>query len=105
LNILYHHRTHARGAEGVHIRSIVTALEKLGHTVDILSVPGVNHSGDNVGAPVDKSREKVSGLNHIWSFMSNRMPGILFELAEIFYNIPAYYRLLKKLKVGEYDVS
>ncbi len=104
MNILYHHRTHARGAEGVHIRSIVTALEKLGHTVDILSVPGVNHSGDNVGAPVDKSREKVSGLNHIWSFMSNRMPGILFELAEIFYNIPAYYRLLKKLKVGDYDL-
>jgi len=104
MKILYHHRTHARGAEGVHISSIVNALEQLGHTVDILSVPGVNHSSQNIGAPVDKTKEKVKGLNRVWSFMSNSMPGILFEIAEVIYNIPAYFRLNKALKTGGYDL-
>lgn len=104
MKILYHHRTHARGAEGIHIRSVITALEQLGHSVDILSVPGVDHSEHIVGAPVDKSKEVVSGLNKFWSFMSNSMPGFLFEFAEIIYNIPAYYRLNKILKNGDYDL-
>lgn len=104
MKILYHHRTHARGAEGVHIRSIVNALEELGHTVDILSVPGVEHTNHEIGAPVDKAKEKVTGLNRLWAFMSNSMPGVLFEVAEIFYNIPAYCRLNKTLKSGEYDL-
>lgn len=104
MKILYHHRTHARGAEGVHIRSVITALEELGHSVDILSVPGVEHSESNIGAPVDKAKEKVKGINKLWSFMSKKMPGILFEFAEIFYNVPAYFRLKKALKNGNYDL-
>ena len=36
LNILYHHRTQGRGAEGVHITSIVRALQAMGHSVTVL---------------------------------------------------------------------
>lgn len=104
LKILYHHRTQGRGAEGVHITSIVKALESLGHEVTVLSPPGVNplkHAGN---APVDKSKVKTSGVDSLWKFISKHIPNILFEFIEIFYNLPAFARLEKELSNGEYDV-
>ena len=55
LNILYHHRTQGRGAEGVHITSIVKALNELGHNVKVLSPAGVDPMKSAGNAPVDKS--------------------------------------------------
>lgn len=104
LKILYHHRTQGRGAEGVHITSIVKALESLGHEVTVLSPPGVNplkHAGN---APVDKSKVKTSGIDSLWKFISKHIPNILFEFIEIFYNLPALTRLEKELSNGKYDV-
>ena len=69
LNILYHHRTQGRGAEGVHIVSIVHALEKLGHRVTVLSPSGVdplNAAGD---APVDKARVETRGMQTVWKWV------------------------------------
>ena len=40
MNILFHHRTRGKGAEGVHIRGVTKGLRDLGHTVNILSLPG-----------------------------------------------------------------
>lgn len=40
MNILFHHRTRGKGAEGVHIRGVVKGLRQLGHNVAILSLPG-----------------------------------------------------------------
>ena len=104
LNILYHHRTQGRGAEGVHITSIVSALEKLGHNVTVLSPPGVDplkHAGN---APVDKSNVKTSGLDSLWKFISKYIPNIGFEIIEILYNIPASRRLEKELSSKTYDL-
>ena len=104
LNILYHHRTQGRGAEGVHISSIVRALEMLGHRVTVLSPPGIDPLDNAGNAPVDKSDVKTSGINSIWKFISNHIPGFLFELLEIVYNIPASRRLESELSSGQYDL-
>jgi len=42
LRILYHHRTQGRGAEGLHIASIVRSLRSFGHEVKVLGPPGVD---------------------------------------------------------------
>ena len=104
LNILYHHRTQGRGAEGVHIVSIVHALEKLGHRVTVLSPSGVdplNAAGD---APVDKAQVETRGMQTVWKWVSRNLPNALFELAEVMYNVPAARRLEKALQAEAYDI-
>ena len=102
--ILYHHRTQGRGAEGVHITSIVNALLKMGHEVFVLSPPGVDPMKNAGNAPVDKSKVKTTGINSIWKFISKNLPNFIFEIAEILYNIPAMRRLDKELSRSHYDV-
>ena len=104
LNILYHHRTQGRGAEGVHIVSIVHALEKLGHRVTVLSPSGVdplNAAGD---APVDKVQVETRGMQTVWKWVSRNLPNALFELAEVMYNVPAARKLEKALQTEAYDI-
>ncbi len=104
LKILYHHRTQGRGAEGVHIVSIVKALEAMGHEVTVVSPPGVDPLKTAGNAPVDKSKVKTSGVGSLWKFISNHLPNFLFELIEIAYNLPALFRLKKTLAEGDYDI-
>lgn len=103
-NILYHHRTQGRGAEGVHITSIVRSLESMGHTVTVLSPPGIDPMSNAGNAPVDKSKVKTTGINSFWKFVSKNLPNFLFEFAEIAYNIPAMKRLEKELSTNHYDL-
>lgn len=104
LRILYHHRTQGRGAEGNHIVSIVTALRGLGHTVDVLSPPGVDPFSASASIPVDKARTRTRGWASAWKLISLYLPNWLFELGEIFYNVPAFLRLRRVLRDGSYDL-
>ena len=104
LHILYHHRTQGRGAEGVHITSIVRSMETMGHKVTVLSPPGIDPMSTAGNAPVDKSNVKTSGINSFWKFVSKNLPNFMFELAEIGYNIPASRRLEKELSANRYDM-
>ncbi|MEP7155928.1 MAG: glycosyltransferase family 4 protein [Betaproteobacteria bacterium] len=104
LRILYHHRTQGRGAEGVHIVSIVHALERLGHEVTVLSPSGIDPLGVAGDAPVDKSTVKTQGMQSVWKWISRHLPNALFELAEILYNVPATIRLKRALKLQRYDI-
>ncbi|MDQ1363708.1 MAG: hypothetical protein QG652_1570 [Pseudomonadota bacterium] len=104
LHILYHHRTQGRGAEGVHITSIVRSMEAMGHKVTVLSPPGIDPMNTAGNAPVDKSHVKTSGINTFWKFVSKNLPDFMFELAEIAYNIPAMRRLEKELSANHYDM-
>ena len=104
LKILYHHRTQGRGAEGVHIVSIVNALEKLGHQVTVLSPSGVDPRKAAGDAPVDKAPVKTHGMQTVWKWISRNLPDALFELAEILYNIPAARRLEDALRKQSYDI-
>ncbi len=104
LNILYHHRTQGRGAEGVHISSIVKALESMGHSVTVLSPPGIDPLSTAGNAPVDKSKVKTSGVGSVWKFISNHLPNFIFELIEIVYNLPSLRRLENELSNNHYDI-
>ena len=55
MRILYHCRTLADGAEGIHIRSIVAAFRSLGHDVEISSV-AESPSGASRAATADRIR-------------------------------------------------
>jgi len=104
LNILYHHRTQGRGAEGVHITSIVHALRAMGHSVTVVSPPGVDPLNPAHSTPVDKSRVRTGGVQTLWKLISKYLPNFLFEIAEIFYNIPAYRRLKAVLAAQKFDL-
>lgn len=104
LRILYHHRTQGRGAEGLHIRSIVDALRAAGHEVTVLSPPGIDPLAADADVPVDKGKVRTRGLQSIWKWISRHLPGALFELSEIAYNVPAWVRLNRALRSGRYDL-
>lgn len=104
LNILYHHRTQGRGAEGVHISSIVHALHAMGHVVTVVSPPGIDPLNPAQSTPVDKARVSTGGVQTLWKLVSKFLPNFLFEIAEIFYNIPAYRRLDAVLAAQKFDL-
>lgn len=104
LRILYHHRTQGRGAEGNHIVSIVTALRRLGHHVDVLSPAGVDPFDPAATVPVDKAKTRTKGWSSVWKTISKHLPNWLFELSEILYNAPAFLRVRRALKKGQYDL-
>jgi glycosyltransferase involved in cell wall biosynthesis len=82
MTILYHFRTRGAGAEAVHIAGIVNAFEKIGHRVILSSPTGVDPRQTAGASPFANSR-------------SRHLPRILFELLEILYNIPAFWRNLR----------
>lgn len=104
MNILYHHRTQGRGAEGVHISSIVNALTEQGHVVKVLSPAGVDPMQSAGNAPVDKSNVKTKGVGSIWKFISKNLPNFLFEFAEVIYNLVAMRALEQELSIKKYDL-
>jgi glycosyltransferase involved in cell wall biosynthesis len=104
LNILYHHRTQGRGAEGVHISSIVNALRAMGHSVTVVSPPGIDPLHPAHSTPVDKSRVSTGGVQTLWKLISKYLPNFLFEIAEISYNVPAYRRLKAVLASQRFDL-
>lgn len=104
LRILYHHRTQGRGAEGLHIRSIVEALRDMGHAVTVLSPPGVDPLAAESDIPVDKTSVSTSGVQSLWKWVSRHLGGVVFELAEIAYNLPAWWRTRRLLRTGQFDL-
>jgi len=100
VNILFHHRTRGRGAEGVHIRGVVKGLRQLNHHVDILSLPGAEPeteekttSDEKINqAPIKKSKFSIL------SDLTKHVPEFVFELFELAFNLIAVIRLRKTIK-------
>lgn len=104
LNILYHHRTQGRGAEGVHITSIVNALQAMGHRVTVVSPPGVDPMNLAQSTPVDKATVQTGGFQSLWKWISRHLPNAMFELAEVAYNLPAWWRLRRVMSTQTFDL-
>lgn len=100
MNILFHHRTRGRGAEGVHIRGVVKGLRQLNHHVDILSLPGAEPEAEEKTtsdekinqAPIKKSKFSIL------SDLTKHVPEFVFELFELAFNLIAVIRLRKTIK-------
>jgi glycosyltransferase involved in cell wall biosynthesis len=89
VRILYHHRTLADGAEGVHIAAMVEAFRTLGHEVRVIGVAadGAASSGSSVAARVKRS-----------------LPRPLLELATLAVNAPEYAATLGEIRRFQPDL-
>jgi glycosyltransferase involved in cell wall biosynthesis len=90
MKILYHHRTQGEEPESVHIASIVGALRKLGHTVDIVG-------------PVKISEKREVAKQTSVGRIKKLLPQFAIELAQIAYNARSLWQLVKQLRRERYD--
>ena len=100
MNILFHHRTRGRGAEGVHIRGVVKGLRQLNHHVDILSLPGAEPEAEEVTTSEEKVEQAPTKKSKfsILSELTKHVPEFVFELFELAFNLIAVMRLRKTIK-------
>lgn len=97
MNVVYHHRTRGRGAEGVHIMGVVDAMRAEGHKVKIVSLPGSDPEVvDSKGAVNDDCVEK-SPVRRLLE-LTKKLPEVFFEIIELAYNFFAYFKVSAALK-------
>ena len=99
MNILYSFRTRGVGAESVHISGIANAFEELGHSVEFESPTGLDPRKGTGHSPY-----RESGKSSLLHRVVTKLPGPLFELAEIAYNHRARKRILQRLCKKQYDL-
>lgn len=93
MKIIYHHRTLADGAEGIHIREMIKAFRALGHEVKVVAL---------VGERDDENR--VSKQASRWSRISTWLPHGGYEIAEIGYNFVGSRAVTKAMKAFRPDL-
>src|SRR6202012_2105135 len=93
LRILYHHRIAASDGMRVHIEEILNALRAHGHVVKVVG------PGDHVSAGGGSSRlEAFTGV------LRRILPAAAYEVLELLYNIPAWFRLSRAAAAFRPDV-
>jgi len=87
MKFLYHFRTQGVGAEAVHISGVAGALRRMGHEVVFSSPTGVDpvQSVKQTPSPAPARRSLPGRL-------AAHLPNALFELLELAYNVPAFFR-------------
>ncbi len=105
MNILFHHRTRGRGAEGVHIRGVVKGMTQLGHKVSILSLPGAEPETEEQpnNKVSTKSKTQKKSKFFLLSDLTKHVPEFVFEMFELAFNLIAIVRLRKAVK--EHEIS
>jgi len=84
MRILYHHRTRAGDAQGVHIGELVNAFRSLGHSVEVVSLVAGSapHSSSLATPSIPDAQE------HFAKRWARRVP-FLFEVMQCGYNVAA----------------
>lgn len=98
MNVLYHHRTRGKGAEGAHIKGIVTAFRKLGHKVTLSSIHNVDPTKPIAQTEVN-STEQPKSFKHKILELTKYMPEFVFETLEVLYNLIALRQVRNELKI------
>ena len=86
MRILYHHRTQGEEPESIHIGAIVRALIGLGHEVRVVGPSGSAHQCSGGGGPALLGRIKRA------------IPGPVFEVLQLSYNLVAYWKLWRAVR-------
>ena len=81
MRVLYHHRTRADDAQGIHIAALCDALRELGHQVELVAL--VRQSKPRQAKP---GREGAS-------LFGLPVPAWFYELLALAYNIPGFFML------------
>jgi glycosyltransferase involved in cell wall biosynthesis len=90
VHILYHHRTLADGAEGIHIHQMIEAFRALGHRVTVQAL----------------ARPRASGEGHVGalSSMRRRIPNALYECAAAALNVTDYAAVRRSVRRDRVDL-
>ncbi|HYC12815.1 MAG TPA: glycosyltransferase, partial [Stellaceae bacterium] len=91
MRILYHHRVGSRDGQAVHIDELIHAFRSLGHEVVVVGPPGFERSAIGEGSPIAAS-------------IKRHLPKLAFELAELAYNFPTYFRLRRAMRRARPDL-
>ena len=91
MKILYHHRTRAEDAQGIHIAEMTKAFERLGHHVDLVGIISHSKKGDT---SIEES---------LISKIASKAPAIVYEFMEILYNVYGFYKLRQQIKKTKPD--
>lgn len=91
MKILYHHRTLSRDGQSVHIDELVRALRDLGHEVRVVG-------------PAQHARASFGSDSGMIAHLKKYIPGSLYEIIELAYNLPAFWRLAKAAWAMKPDV-
>lgn len=87
MTILYHHRTRAADAQGVHIAEMIAAFRSLGHSVHVAALAG------------EPSRRQPSPkvVKPLWQRFAQRVPG-LYLLLQLGYNAVGFWLLSRQIR-------
>ena len=89
--ILFHHRVASRDGQAVHIEELIAALHRQGHRTVLVGPPSFAATGFGGSNPwVDRIKRAI--------------PGALYELLEIAYNVKAFARLQAAVRAHRPDV-
>lgn len=88
MKILYHHRTQAEDAQGIHIHEMVRAFRELGHEVEIIALV------QREGACAQQASPSK------WKRLAEFAPAWLYELMSLSYNLVGYRKLARAIKRG-----
>ncbi len=88
MKILYHHRTRAADAQGVHIEEMMAAFRGLGHEVEMAAL--VQGGGE-------KSGPEVKAGVPLWKRLVEKLP-FLFEAIHVGYNIVGFWMVARHVR-------
>jgi glycosyltransferase involved in cell wall biosynthesis len=91
MKILYHHRTLADGAEGIHVSAMVDAFQRLGHEVKVAALIGEQ---THISTP----------CTQVLEYLTRRSPRLAYETMEIGYNLLGYRMLMHHIRRWNPDV-
>jgi glycosyltransferase involved in cell wall biosynthesis len=92
MRILYHHRTQADDAQGVHIYEMIQAFREQGHEVDVFAL-----------VHLDKNGNKRARAGY-WGAIARMIPRWTYELMSLLYNVYGYIGLRKVILGNRPDV-
>lgn len=98
MKILYHHRTRAGDAQGIHISEIQRAFRLRGH--EVVEVSLVEAGAE---ARADETGGEARGLAGLAARLAARLPLPAKEAMELAYNVIAYRRLSRALREHQPD--
>ncbi|MEA2690854.1 MAG: hypothetical protein QOJ16_241 [Acidobacteriota bacterium] len=93
MKVLYHHRTRAGDAQGIHIAEIQRAFRLRGH--EVVEVALVEAGAE---ARADSDGGSARGLSGVADRLARRLPRAAREGMELAYNLVAYRRLAKAIR-------
>jgi glycosyltransferase involved in cell wall biosynthesis len=80
MRILYSHRIQSRDGQSVHVEELIRAFREAGHEVMVVG-------------PSFYAQSDFGGESRTIAILRRLLPGFLGELAELAYNLPAWWRL------------